>query len=202
MSSDQLTTRIILARHGEAAYPSTGETGGILTDLGCEQARVLGDTLRDQDVAAVVCSELSRAMQTAQIVADILDLEVDVRSGLHEYELGEEPHSIEALGRTLLGWLAGDLGARVLGGESGDEIRKRVLPVLDDLVHVHAGKTVLVVIHGGAIIATMGSIAPGRTGLPSDNNPYNLDSDLVGGAHFCLEHRSGTWRIVPQTSHD
>lgn len=75
----------------------------------------------------------------------------------------------------------GDLEARILGGESGDEIVQRVFPVLDDLVDLHAGETLLVVIHGGAILATLGSIAPGRTGLPSDDNPYNLDSDLVGG---------------------
>ena len=53
----------------------------------------------------------------------------------------------------------GDLEARILGGESGDEIVQRVFPVLDDLVDLHAGETLLVVIHGGAILATLGSIA-------------------------------------------
>ena len=94
----------------------------------------------------------------------------------------------------------GDLEARILGGESGDEIVQRVFPVLDDLVDLHVGETLLVVIHGGAILATLGSIAPGRTGPLSDDNPYNLDSDLVGGAHFCLHHRAGTWRVVPPAS--
>ncbi|MFT4226532.1 histidine phosphatase family protein [Micropruina sp.] len=201
MSSNHPTTRIILARHGEAAYPSTAESdksGGILTDLGQDQARSLGYALRNQGVAAVVCSELSRAKQTATIAADILGLEVGVRPGLHEYQLGEEPYTTQALGTALLGWLAGHLQARVLGGESGDEIARRVFPVLEDLVSLYAGEMVLVVMHGGAIIATLGSIAPGRTGLPSDNNPHNLESDLPGGAHFCLEHSPDGWRIISE----
>lgn len=203
MSTDGLTTRIILARHGEAAYPSTAENesgGGILTELGHDQARELGYRLRDQGVAVVVCSELSRARQTAEVAADILSLEVVVRVGLHEYEMGDEPYSIQALGRTLLGWLAGHLQARVLGGESGAEVVQRVFLVLDQLVGRHAGETVLVVMHGGAIIATLGSVSPGETGLPSGGNPHNLESDIAGGAYFCLERDSDGWRISSSAS--
>lgn len=195
----------MLARHGEAAYPSTAENetgGGILTELGQDQARKLGYRLRGQGVVAVACSDLSRAEQTAKIAAEILGLEVDVRPGLHEYEVGDEPYTIPAIGAALLGWLAGDLEARVLGGESGAEVARRVFPVLASLVQTHAGETVLVVIHGGAIIATLGSIAPGRTGLPSDNNPHNLESDIAGGAYFCLEHSPDGWRIIPPPSDD
>lgn len=202
MSSDQPTTRIILARHGEASYPTTlgeGTSGGVLTDLGRDQARGLGDRLRDVGITAVVCSDLSRARQTAAIVGGVLGLEVAVRPGLHEYRAGDEPVSIPALGATLLGWLAGDLRLRILGGESGEEIVRRVLPVLEDLVQRHAGGTVLVVMHGGAILATLGSIAPGRTGLPSDGDPYRLETDMVGGADFRLEHGADGWRVVAPT---
>ena len=202
MSTDHLTTRVILARHGEAAYPSiagSDTSGGILTELGQEQARGLGHSLRDQGVTAVACSELSRARQTARVAAGILGLEVEVRAGLQEYRVGDEPDDVRALAMALLGWLAGDLGARILGGESGEEVAQRVLPVLDDLVHLHAGGTVLVVMHGGTIIATLGSIAPGQAGLPSDDDPHHLESDLVGGSHFCLERSPDGWRIVPAT---
>lgn len=200
MNGDHRRTRIILARHGEAAYPSpaTEETrGGILTELGQEQARALAARIRDERVTAVVSSELSRARETARIVAHELGLEVEARPGLHEYEQGDEPFDVLSVGRTLLGWLAGDLDARILGGESGREILWRIMPVLDDLARSHAGDTVLVVIHGGAIIATLGGVAPGRTGLPSDGNPYRLDSDLVGGSSFRLEHEEGSWRMLP-----
>jgi probable phosphoglycerate mutase len=53
--------RIIVARHGEAEYESDTMTqsGGSLTALGREQARELGERLRGERVAGIVCSELA-----------------------------------------------------------------------------------------------------------------------------------------------
>ncbi|ATG55683.1 hypothetical protein CFK41_13555 [Brachybacterium ginsengisoli] len=190
-------TTIILARHGEAAYPE-GEDGGVLTEAGLEQARALAERMSDRGVDAVVSSELSRARQTAGIVAERVGREVQVLPGLHEYRSGDEPYSIPALGAALMAWLAGDLEARMLGGESGAEIVRRVLPVLEDLARRHEGGTVVVLMHGGAILATLGSIAPGRTGLPTGGDPYRLETDLAGGSDVTLEHASGTWSLPPR----
>jgi probable phosphoglycerate mutase len=193
------TTRIILARHGDATYSSDNgddASGGILTELGRSQARALANQLRNREIAAIVCSDLSRARQTARIVAEILHLPVDVRAGLHEYRTGDEPYDLRSLGAALLAWLDGDLQPRILGGESGEEIAQRIRPVLEDLVRAYEGKTVLAVIHGGAIIATLGSIAPGNTGLPTDNKPENLEHDIPGGAYFSIEHRQDGWAVL------
>ena len=71
MSDVHCPARIIVARHGEAEYerPEMNASGGSLTSLGREQARELGERLRSERVAGVVCSELSRAVQTAEIAA-------------------------------------------------------------------------------------------------------------------------------------
>ena len=45
------------------------------------------------------------------------------------------------------------------GGETGAEIAGRVAGVLDDLADRHRGETVLVVAHGGAILATLSVVA-------------------------------------------
>lgn len=119
---------------------------------------------------------------------------------LHEYQAGDEPYDLQSLGTSLLAWFNGDLRIRILGGESGEEVAQRVHPVLDDLVHVHEGKTVLVVIHGGAIIATLGSVAPGKAGLPTDGNPHLLEQDIAGGASFSLERRPDGWIVLPRTT--
>lgn len=201
--TNQETTRIILARHGEATYSSDNEddaSGGLLTELGRSQARALGDRLRKRKIAAIVCSDLSRARQTAEIAAETLDLPVAVRVGLHEYRAGDDPYDLRSLGAALVAWLAGDLQPRILGGESGEEVAQRIRPVLDDLVRAYEGKTVLVVIHGGAIIATLGSIAPGKTGLPTDDQPENLEHDIPGGAYFSIEHHQGGWTVLPRAT--
>ena len=91
MSDVHCPARIIVARHGEAEYetPEMNATGGSLTMLGREQARDLGERLRPERVAAVMCSELSRAVQTAEIAAGVLGLPVRVRERLHESPAGD-----------------------------------------------------------------------------------------------------------------
>jgi broad specificity phosphatase PhoE len=86
MSDVHCPARIIVARHGEAEYETAepGSSGGSLTLLGREQARELGERLRGERIAAVVCSELSRAVQTAEIAAGVLGLPVRVWEGLED----------------------------------------------------------------------------------------------------------------------
>ncbi len=63
--------RVFLLRHGETEWSRsgkhTGRTDIPLTDNGREVARRLGERLKDQDFAQVLCSPLSRARETAQL---------------------------------------------------------------------------------------------------------------------------------------
>ncbi len=191
-------TRIILARHGEASYPGSNDSdadGGTLTELGRSQAHALGVRANAEKVAAIYCSALSRATQTAAVVAELLDLPVQVQPGLREYEPGDEPFDLGALTTVLVGWLNGVLDTTVLGGESGHQVAQRMFAALDDIVQRQAGTTVLVVSHGGAILATLGSIAPGRTGLPADSGGQLREQDMPGGASFSIEHRPDGWHL-------
>ena len=61
---------------------------------------------------------------------------------------------------------------------------------LDDLAGRFRGETVLAVSHGGAMIATLGSIAPGACGLPKHGN------DIPGGTAYAVEHSSDGWRFL------
>ena len=65
MSDLHCPARIIVARHGDTEYerPEMGVSGGSLSPLGRRQARELGERLRAEKVAGVICSELSRAAQ-------------------------------------------------------------------------------------------------------------------------------------------
>jgi broad specificity phosphatase PhoE len=90
-------TRVLLARHGEAAYETdgSGDSGGSPTPTGRRRAQALGQRLVGFHPTTVICSELSRAVQTAEIAAAVLALPVHVRVGLQEYDVGDErgrPH--------------------------------------------------------------------------------------------------------------
>jgi Fructose-2,6-bisphosphatase len=66
--------RLILSRHAESLYNVRGlinadpaRTTSPLTELGCEQARALGDSLRDAPLSICVTSETLRTVETAEI---------------------------------------------------------------------------------------------------------------------------------------
>src|SRR3954468_11972593 len=138
MSDLHCPARIIVARHGEAEYESEAMTaaGGSLTALGRDQSRVLGEQLSGERVAGIVTSDLARAVQTAELVARVLDLPVKVREGLQEFPPGDfwgRPYDHAFFGDLAKAWLAGDLAAGVPGGETGRQAAYRVLAVLDEL---------------------------------------------------------------------
>src|SRR4051812_30862687 len=91
MSDLQCAARIIVARHGETEYEVdlAGVAGGSLTTRGRAQARRLGEELRSERVAAVVSSSLSRAVQTGELAAAALGVEMSVREGLQEVHVGD-----------------------------------------------------------------------------------------------------------------
>jgi probable phosphoglycerate mutase len=184
--------RIIVARHGQAEYetPEMNAAGGSLTPLGRAQARELGERLRSEKVAVVICSELSRAVQTAEIAAAVLGLPVRVRERLQEFPAGDHlglPYDAVFYDGMLGSWLTGDLSSGVPGGETGRETADRVLEVLDDVADEFRGETVLVVSHGGVIHALWGAIAPGSADGPAANGVAN-------GASYVFERDADGWR--------
>jgi 2,3-bisphosphoglycerate-dependent phosphoglycerate mutase len=194
MSDLHCPARLIVARHGEAVYETDTMTdsGGSLTTLGRAQARELGERLAGERVAGVVCSELSRSVQTAEIAAAALGLPVEVRRGLQEFAIGDflgrarDPLVLDPI---LAGWLAGDLTPAVPGGESGAQVADRVLAVLDDVADRFRGETVLVISHGGVILALMGRLVPGSPSAPAD--AY----DVPNCSTYLLERDADGWRV-------
>jgi broad specificity phosphatase PhoE len=187
--------RIIVARHGEAEYetPEMNAAGGSLTALGRAQARELGERLRPEKVAAVICSELSRAVQTAEIAAAVLGLPVRVRERLQEFPAGDylgRPYDDDFFAPMCRAWLAGDLDQGVPGGETGRQTADRVLAVLEDVADQFRGETVLAVTHGGVILTLWGAIAPGSPKAPANE-------DVLNGSSYVFERDADGWRVAP-----
>ena len=193
MSDLHCPARFLVARHGEAEYESEAMTaaGGSLTALGRDQARALGERLGGERVAGIVTSDLARAVQTAELAARVLDLPVKVREGLHEFPPGDfrgRPYDHALFGPMAQSWLAGDLGVGVPGGEAGRQTADRVLTVLDTVADQYRGETVLVVSHGGVILALWGAIAPGSPAAPDPDRIANCSS-------YVFEHDADGWRV-------
>ena len=164
MSDLQCAATIIVARHGEAEYDVEGLTdvGGSLTLAGRAQAKALGESLLDRRVATIWCSDMSRAVQTAEIAASVLGCGVKVRAGLREFTVGDlAGQSYENTDFLAIyeEWRRGNLDVGPPGGETGEEVARRFTAELEELADQHRGETTLVVTHGGVLTAFVPKMA-------------------------------------------
>ena len=168
MSDLQCAARVFVARHGEAVYESEllSDAGGWLTTLGRDQARVLAESMVGERIARVWTSDMARAVQTAEIVAARLGVDVMVRTGLREFGVGDAAGTTgvpDPFAATFAAWLEGDLAARIPGAESGTEVVERYEAVLDEIADAHRGESVLVVSHGGVMCMALSALARNLT---------------------------------------
>ncbi len=164
-----MSRRLILLRHGQTEYNATrrmqGQLDTELSLVGLEQARTAAAQLRGEGVTRIVSSDLSRALRTAEIVADVLGLDVTLDERLRETHLGDWQglthaevdtwrDGIRAHWRNNAGWAPPE-------GESRLDVARRARPVVDELIAGYPdweGGTVLLVAHGGTISALTSSL--------------------------------------------
>jgi probable phosphoglycerate mutase len=152
---------IRLARHGETndnVEPTRfqGWTDTPLNDTGRRQARELAaEIAAGEPVASLWASDLSRARETAEIVAAAIGLPPVLDPRLREGARGRwEGHLMVDVQRAepdlYAAWERGGADFRFPGGESLLEHQQRVVAALTD---IHAGGPLpaLVVCHGGSI---------------------------------------------------
>jgi broad specificity phosphatase PhoE len=162
---------VFLTRHGETDWNSEGRWQGHtdvpLNDNGRAQARVIAETMRGVGLGALVASDLSRARETAEIVAAVMGLEVAyVDADLRERTFGifegltradcERLHP-EAWGA----WVKEQRPAE--GVEPPPVVAARVAAAVGRAAERIAGNApVLLVSHGGALRSVVHRV----TGLP------------------------------------
>lgn len=158
-------TRIALIRHGSTAWNKEGKMQGS-TDIpldaeGLEQARKLGLRLSDEHWDLVYTSHLSRARQTGEIIATglgITDIRQDQRLMEVSGGLTEGTTEADRIAKWGTGWRQLELGM-----ETEQSVLGRGLSFLDDLLHEHAGKHILIVSHGSFIRHLLRKLAPSLT---------------------------------------
>jgi broad specificity phosphatase PhoE len=158
---------LLLARHGQTADNASGLILGrrdpALSELGEQQAVGLAVQARARGVAAIWCSPLLRARQTASVVGHALGAEPAVIEDLIESARGEW----EGVPQSVLAQRAPELFAAFEAGDpdfvfpGGESLRSQVLRTRRALALVAAGpQPSLVVAHAGTIRAAL--IAVGR----------------------------------------
>ncbi|WP_082497803.1 histidine phosphatase family protein [Pseudorhodoferax sp. Leaf267] len=157
-------TRLILVRHGETDWNRQlrfqGQVDIPLNATGHEQAQRVGRRLALGQVDRVISSDLSRARQTAEPLAELLarrgapdPLEMAL---LREQSFGEvDGLSVDEIKQRHPAawnqWINFQADYAFKGGESTRGFQSRVLQGLRELVESHAGQTLVVVTHGGVL---------------------------------------------------
>ena len=151
-----MITRVFLVRHG--ATPLTADdrfAGSSDVPLGPEgqvQVERLADRLGAAPLAAAYSSPLRRSITTATVVAGPHGLSPVLVDGLREIDHGRW----ESLRRDdvqrmypdeYAAWERDPVYVAPEGGETGEHVLARALPVMNDVIARHAGQSVLVVAH-------------------------------------------------------
>ena len=193
--------RIILWRHGRTEWNVVdrfqGQADIPIDAVGHAQATRAAEVLAAYRPLGLYSSDLSRAYQTAEVLAERTELEIvtdkrlrEIQVGSWEGLLGEEIRSADPeLARRL--W-AGEDVRRSPTGESPSEVAERMVEALMDIAESAADdSTVVVVTHG-----LSGRVGACRfVGLPFPQ--WRLFGGLSNCAWVSIDrHRSGAyWRI-------
>ena len=175
-----------LVRHGQTDWNVSGRYQG-QTDIplnltGLAQARALAALLSKKSsgqlppsFSAIYSSDLSRALQTAQILAQALGLTVQKHPGLREVGLGEWEGQTRDFVHALYPEVVIARETNVLdvpppGGETNRQAARRAAAVANEIAQAYPGGRVLVVSHG----VTVASLVCQANGFPLEEIYYNI----------------------------
>ena len=188
---------IYLIRHGQTDWNVSGQFQGFsdieLNERGREEARWARKALSMTPLERIYCSDLSRAKETASIIGESHDLEIEHTERFRECNFGAwEGLTFEEIQRghpeEFKAWGQDNVTLKSHGGESTKELQERVIAALDE---VAKGKeeAVSIVCHAGVIKAILCHI------LGMDlRDRYNIEIDNASITK--LETKPGGYRVL------
>ena len=187
-------TDLWLLRHGQTDWNLEGRWQGQapqapgLNGMGRAQARAVRDQLKDVRFSAIYTSDLPRARQTAELIAEPLGLTVALEPRLREINLGVWEgmlsDEIERLYPQELAERTRDpLHACAPGGETPAQVAERVIAAVKDIVERHLGETVLIVAHGVSLAVIICHAQKIQLDNVYEHVPENAQPYLVAWEH-------------------
>lgn len=151
-------TRLYLVRHGELVtskeWRYVGQMDVELNETGKKQIQNLSSRLSSEQIEMIFSSDLTRTIESAEIIGNKLEIINEPISELREINLGVwEGLTLEEIEESFpedLVKRSEDIkDFRIINGESFSDVKKRVIPKLKDIIEGNVSKRILVVAHGG-----------------------------------------------------
>jgi broad specificity phosphatase PhoE len=194
--------RLLFIRHGETIANAEGRLQGQLdsplTGRGREQARALAKRLKREGQAPspIYASDLSRARETAEIVAAELEAPIVLDARLREFDAGLltgllEPEIKRLHPDTWHAFRHSPAWVPIPGGEGNAAFHARLVEALEEIEAKHEeGDVVAVVSHGGSLGMMLGHILGMDTRRPSPFHFGNASLTVLDlterGPRVCL----------------
>lgn len=151
-----MTNTIYIVRHGQTEWNLLGKTQGHgnsdLTPKGIEQAELLADSMTKYPIDYIYSSDLGRAYQTAEIIGNKLNIEVEKTEALREMNFGtwegriikdiieEDPELYKM-------WRNEPHLAKIPQGETLSQIKERTNDFIKEINEKYDGKHIVLVTH-------------------------------------------------------
>lgn len=185
-------TKIYLVRHGETLFNIKNRVQGWcdspLTQKGIIQAKILNDKLRNIPFVQVYSSSSERAVDTANYIIEGRELPLTLMKKLKEQNYGtlegEKNDILRNKSNNEVKIEFGMIVERMLkgfkeyGGENYDILIKRLMDSLNEIIQECPEGNVLVVTHGGAILAITYHLMNGK-GLDGLYPPENCSITIL-----------------------
>jgi broad specificity phosphatase PhoE len=190
--------RVILIRPGETDWNRQGRWQGWvavpLNTHGRNQARYLARFIRNVGMSALYSSDLKRAVETAEILAETLGYAPSYDARLRERNIGDwqgltQDEMREWYPIEFQQLMSDRAGYAVPGGESRNQMKARMIAAFNDYLKEDKGETIGILSHSSAI----------RSLLSQWIDDEQLVGTEVGNTSvttIAREDENDTWRIV------
>ncbi len=191
-------TRITFIRHGQTLWNQLrkyqGHSDIPLNSTGIQQARRVAERLSKETLHAVYSSDLSRAVQTAQAIAQKHELSVQTLGGFREMDFGlweglTYEEIMEKWSEELTQMYSHPGKGRAPEGESFQEVQDRALAALTECVERHPGQNIVIAAHGGPLRAILCKLM--GKGL---EEIWNIGQDSTAVSR--VEYEQGEYRVI------
>jgi broad specificity phosphatase PhoE len=206
-----MSGRLVLLRHGQS-YANvdrrldTRPPGAALTSLGRDQALAFATFSTGSERPAMLAhSVATRASETAAVIGAELDLPTHELAGIHEVQVGElenrsDDEAIAQFNAIYERWQRSELDVPMPGGETGNDLLDRYVPVVTDLRLRYLDDDnwdgdIVIVSHGAAIRLAAAVLAGVDGYFAVDNHLENAQSVVLAPI------TDGRWSCVRWGAH-
>lgn len=197
---------IYLLRHGQTNINRDGKYQSAvdkdLNELGRRQAELLGKRLENHSIDIIYSSDLKRVVQTSEIINKYINTGIIVKKEFREIDMGEwDTLTLEkryiSHGDYAKEWAKQLKDLPYPNGECGEDVCKRAMKVIDEIVEKEYND-VAIVSSGG----TIAILLSGFLGL-DQHKRFNMDIDncSISAVNYNVNNNKMTVKCINDTGH-